>query len=318
MVKKTYTRRDALAATGGFIATCSVLNPISRAHAMLMPNEVILADEPTRGYYGSYDLDNFGPAPQRKVGKEFEFPKDVDATSAYGIDISHHTREIPWNALGSSKVNYIYMKASQSCNGRDSRFVEFWTSAKRYRLPCGAYHFLTAGVAGHDQALYLLARLDEVGGLKTGDLQPCIDLEWDEYGPSFTRIASGRTPTGTIVYEDYWKNIRPAEIVKTINDFIGAFRSAPGMAAVKPVIYTVRSWWEKYIPDGTVFEDCSIWIADYRLASYVSGSPRSVQGHRYYLWQFTDKALINAGGKIYGPFDSNKLLFGGIDHLKIP
>jgi hypothetical protein len=195
-------------------------------------------DEPTRGYYGTYDLDNFGPPAQRKVGAHFEFPADVDVESRYGIDVSHYTQEVPWAALHSAKVNYIYMKASQSRNGRDDKFVEFWGAAKTSGLPRGAYHFLTAGVPGRDQALYFLTRLAEVGGLTSGDLQPVIDLEWDIYGPNFKRTVVGQSPTGEVIYKDYWDGLAKDTAVDTVIDFVSALKSAKGMPTVKPVIYT--------------------------------------------------------------------------------
>jgi GH25 family lysozyme M1 (1,4-beta-N-acetylmuramidase) len=317
MRNKTYSRRDALALTGSLIASKSLLlTKLARTQAVAIPDEVKLVDEPTRGDYGRYDLDNFGPANQRKVGANFEFPKDVDVDLGYGIDISHYTDEVPWAELASAKVNYIYMKASQSRNGRDDKFVEFWGAAKVSGLPVGAYHFLTAGVPGRDQAQYFLTRLSEVGGLKRGNLQPVIDLEWDFFGPDFKRIILDRTPTG-VVYKDYWDTLSKPAIVATVNDCVSAIKSGAGMPAVKPVIYTNRSWWEDHVPLGTVFAGCTVWISDYREASYKNNSPRSVKGHEYYLWQFTDKANIRTSSKAYGPYDSNKLLFGGIDHLKI-
>jgi lysozyme len=210
------------------------------------------------------------------------------------------------------------MKASQSRNGRDGKFLEFWSAAKASGIPSGAYHFLTAGVPGRDQASYFLARLAEAGGLKTGNLQPVIDLEWDIYGADFKRIVLGHAPSGEISYKDYWDDLQKTEIVSTVIDCVSAIRSGAGTPGIKPIIYANRTWWESHIPSRTVFEGCTVWISDYRLQSYKNNSPRSVEGHEYYLWQFTDQAHINIDSKLHGPYDSNKLVFGGIDHITIP
>jgi GH25 family lysozyme M1 (1,4-beta-N-acetylmuramidase) len=287
------------------------------AQSALAPGEVILTDDPTRSDYGRFDLNNFGPPTQRKVGAEFQFPKDVDVPLGYGIDISHHTKEVPWAALVSAKVNYVYMKASQSHNGRDDKFVEFWNAANTSALPHGAYHFLTAGIPGRDQALYFNKRLTEVGGIKSGNLQPVIDLEWDEYGPYFKRMLLGHTSSGDPIYKDYWEDVPKDAITATVNEFVNTIRYSVGSQGIKPIIYTNRSWWDSYIPPGTVFQNCSVWISDYRKSSYVNGSPRSVKQHEYYLWQFTDKATISVSGEAHGPYDTSKLLFGGINHITI-
>jgi hypothetical protein len=159
--------------------------------------------------------------------------------------------------------------------------------------------------------------LSEVGGLVVGSLQPVIDLERDTFGANFKRTKTGPDP-----YKDYWDDMSKTDIVETVNDCVSALRAAAATAtasssAIKPVIYTNRSWWEGRIPRGTVFPNCTVWISDYRQASYANSQPRSVQGHEYHLWQFTDKAHVRVGTSLYGPYDSNKLLFGGIERLKI-
>lgn len=318
MAERLFNRRDALVAGGCAVAevwlASDALAQLPRASAAA---EVSLVGEPTRGYYANYDLNNFGPPALRKVNKDFVFPKDVDVDLSYGIDVSHHTNEVPWSDLKHSKVNYVYVKASQSVNGRDDKFIGFWTAAQNSGLPYGAFHFLTASVAGQDQGKYFLKRLGEVGGLQSGHLQPVIDLEWDIYGPNFKTVVVGKSPQGDKVYKDYWDAVPKSAIVATVNDCVSAIRSAAGNIRLNPVIYTNRSWWESHVPAGTVFAGCTVWISDYRRQSYDNNAPRSVQGHDYYLWQFTDRAHVDIGGKLHGPYDSNKLVFGGIERIRI-
>jgi GH25 family lysozyme M1 (1,4-beta-N-acetylmuramidase) len=279
-------------------------------------NEVDLVGEPSRGDYGTFDVDNFGPPALRVVKEKFVFPDDVDEQLAYGIDISHYTKEVPWTQLSACKVNYVYIKASQSSNGRDGKFVSFWQGAATSGLPYGAYHFVTAGISGTEQAKYFMKRLNEVGGLKKGHLQPVIDLEWDEWGSEFKRVAVGRSPQGETLYKDYWDDVTKEQIAKTVNDCLNGLRAAAGNLALKPIVYTNRSWWDSHIPPHSHF-DCTVWISDYRDKSYASNSPRSVQGHDYHLWQFTAGAKIKSGNATYGPYDSNKLVFGAIDKVTI-
>ncbi len=317
-------RRSLLAASGAL--TAQWIFPLL-AHAQgnspdaPTAGEVDLVDDPTRGESGIFDVNYFGPPAMRDAKGPFVFPADVESPLAYGIDISHHTAEVPWKDLRSSGVSYVYMKASQSSNGRDARFVEFWKAASVSGVPYGAYHFLTAGVGGREQGAYFAKRLAEVGGLAKGQLQPVVDLEWDTFGPSFKRVVVRQSSLGP-VYKDYWDgdrldNAQKARIVATVNDCVAELRARVVPLDIKPIIYTNRSWWEDHIPAGTVFPECTVWISDYRDESYKHKSPRSVGGHDYYLWQFTDKATVKVGSKMHGPYDANRLLFGGLNHITI-
>jgi len=313
MIDHFWTRRHILQ-TGAALASAGLAWPIG---AKSLPAEVDLVDEPTRGYYGDYDVTNFGPAALRKAKRDFVFPSEVDVPFGYGIDISHHSKEVPWHALKDAKVSYVYIKASQGQNGRDGKFVEFWKAAKASTLPFGAYHFLTAGVPGETQAAFFLKRLAEVGHIQKGHLQPVLDLEWDIFGPTFKRVVVGKSAMGDPLYKDYWDGLSKSAIVATVNAWVAVMLAAAGPLKIKPVIYTNRSWWEAHVPAGTVFPHCTIWISDYRQQSFANNAPRSVQGHEYHLWQFTDRAHIQTGGKNYGPFDSNKLLSDSIQTLII-
>ncbi len=280
--------------------------------------EVALNDEPDRGYYANYDVNNFGPPQARDAKRSFMFPKDVESRGAlaYGIDVSHHCSEVPWPILKAHGVNYVYIKASQSRNAHDPRFEEFWAAAPTSGIPWGAYHFLTAGVSGKDQGEYFVKRLGQVGGLTKNLLQPVIDLEWDIYGPDFKRVVISTKPSGP-VYKDYWETVSSQSIVDTVNSCVDLIRAAYPTLDIRPIIYTNASWWGDRIPVGTTFPHCTVWISDYRKASYAKKSPNSVSGHAYYLWQFTDGAMIDTGSKQFGPFDANKLVFGGINHILI-
>ena len=176
---------------------------------------------------------------------------------------------------------------------------------------------MTAKVDGTDQAEYFLKRLVAVGGLKAAHLQPVVDLEWDTYGPDFKRVVVGHSPKGEPLYKDYWDDIDPLERVTTVKDAVQTIISGlPGLS-IKPIIYTNRSWWDDHIPAGTVFEGATVWISDYRSSSYKNNSPRSVSGHKYHLWQFTDSAKINVAGTMHGPYDANRLVFGTISDISI-
>lgn len=283
-----------------------------------MAVEEDLTDDAPLGEMGNYDALFFGPAPTRAVKSAFRFPEDVDVDLAYGIDISHHSRSIPWSSLKAAKVNYAYIKSSQSITSRDPMFGAHWKSARDHGVPCGAYHWLTPGVSGADQGAFFARRMKEVG-VTSGDLQPVIDLEWDFLGKSFKRTTIGsRRARGRQVpiYKDYWSDIPAADIVKSVNACVQALVAAMAPIAVSPIIYTNKSWWDAMLPASTRLT-CPLWPSDYRDQSFRNGVPRAISGHTYNLWQFTDRGRIVVGNESHGPFDCNKIVRGDLAKLTI-
>jgi GH25 family lysozyme M1 (1,4-beta-N-acetylmuramidase) len=310
-----FSRRAALAG----VAAASL--PSWRAWARTSDSEVDLVDDAPLGEMGNFDSNFYGPPETRAVREVFKFPVDAESASAYGIDISHHSKEVPWDGMKTAKVNYVYIKAGQGARNRDPMFETHWAAAERIGMPCGAYHFLSAGVPGKDQGDYFLKRIRDVGGLKSGrHLQPVIDLEWDFLGGAFKRtvlktmVQNGKS---VAIYKDYWSDYSSDEIARQMNDCLAVVREGLAPLGVKPIIYTNRSWWETRLKPGVRFADCTIWTSDYRRASYSDGVPRSVAGHTYHLWQFTERGKITVAGKDYGPFDCNKLVKGSLENLRI-
>jgi len=307
------SRRAAVA--GGAALTAGLLS--TAAAAQPTPPEVDLADDAPLGEMGKFDTNFFGPPSTRAAKSGFVFPGDAESASAYGIDISHHTEAVPWSEIKSARINYVYMKASQGARNRDASLETHWAAATAAGVTCGAYHFLSAGVPGRDQGAYFLKRIGDVGGLRRGvHLQPVVDLEWDFLGKDFRRTQL-KTIGGTPIYKDYWSDYTSEQIAREVNDCLDVLRQGLAPLDVRPIIYTNRSWWETRLHPSVRFAGCTIWTSDYRKASYANGVPRSVAGHNYHLWQFTERGRITAGGRSYGPFDCNKLVTGSLADLLI-
>jgi lysozyme len=260
---------------------------------------------------GEFDANHLGPPASRAPRGPFVFPADADSDVLYGIDISHWTKEVPWSGLKGARVNYVYIKASQSARARDGMFEAHWASAKHHGVPRGAYHWLTPGVPGTQQGEYFVSRLRAGGGLAKGDMQPVIDLEWDFLGKEFRR-----TPVGGGRFKDYWSDHSATAIATEVNACVAAVKKGfPGLA-LRPIIYTNRSWWDERLTPSTRF-DAPVWLADYRQKSYEQQIPRLIAGHDYNLWQFTEKGSILVAGKRFGPFDCNKIIKGDLTKLII-
>ncbi len=242
-----------------------------------------LVDDDSLGTLGAFDVNNFGPPGTRAVKKNFVFPTDVDATGVFGADLSHHNGVVDWAALRDAGAKYVYTKSSQSDRARDKTFETNWAGLRGVNLPVGGYHFLTAGVPGGDQARYFAKRLKAVG-LRSGDLQPVVDLEWDFLGKEFKESKT-----------DYWKAMTAADIVTLVNDSIATLKQELLPLAVTPIVYTNLSWWDANIR-GAVFPNTAIWISDYRQKSYENKLPRTVPRHETVLWQFTESGSSARGG----------------------
>src|SRR6185437_8169083 len=119
------------------------------------------------------------------------------------IDVSHYTsKDLNQNVLRLQDIRFVYVKATQGTAFKDGQFAYFWE--KLHSLPgqkavsVGAYHFLSAGIDGTDQARRFIEFVGLHGGFKSSDMPPCLDLEWDR---------TSTTP-------DRWTSVSPDEIVR--------------------------------------------------------------------------------------------------------
>jgi len=93
-----------------------------------------------------------------------------------GCDISHWELVPDWSKV---ETEFCITKATQGTDFRDSKFKEYWAGMKKAGIPRGSYHFLNATqpADGAAEAQFYLKVVDEVGGLKPGDLPYCCDME---------------------------------------------------------------------------------------------------------------------------------------------
>ncbi|MCM1153024.1 MAG: hypothetical protein NC328_05170 [Muribaculum sp.] len=90
-----------------------------------------------------------------------------------GIDVSAHNGPVDFNAVASEGYKFVFIKASEGVDFRDSMFVKNYIDARRAGLKIGAYHFFRFDRDGIDQAQNLLGA---IGGRKM-DLGVVIDVE---------------------------------------------------------------------------------------------------------------------------------------------
>ncbi|KGD89298.1 hypothetical protein JL37_23730 [Achromobacter sp. RTa] len=239
----------------------------------------------------------------------FRFPDDVkvDAVlktprtnSLFGVDISHHTHPaFPIEQLRKREVHFIYMKATQGAKFLDPKFSTFWSRTgklpKGSEVHRGAYHFLSSGDGtippaewGKAQGRTFVKVIKANGGLLETDMPPVVDLEWDK--------ASSAS-------KDRWTERKPDEIIEILVAFLSVVETELGR---RPMIYTARSWWNERIGSEKKMESLSrypLWIADYSKTSQANETPRTINGTKWALWQYTDSAKMAIG--FNEAFDAN-------------
>lgn len=96
----------------------------------------------------------------------------------YGIDVSRHQGEINWDVLSKfsfqyHKIDFVYIKATESNSYSDKYFNVNWRSAKEYGFYRGAYHFFDPHQNPEEQMNYFFKKVK----LLKGDLPPMLDVE---------------------------------------------------------------------------------------------------------------------------------------------
>lgn len=184
-----------------------------------------------------------------------------------GLDVSHHQGVILWDRVPEGLIRFVYIKATEGGDWKDSRFEENWNGSRGHGFKTGAYHFFTLCRSGAEQATNFI----NVVPAERDALPPAIDLE---YVGNCSR--------------------RPdkPDLLKELSAYILALKMHYDR---EPVLYVTYDFYRDYIA-GSAFEALPIWIRD------VWGRPDLKSFPSLVLWQFADNARIEG---IAGPVDMN-------------
>lgn len=178
-----------------------------------------------------------------------------------GIDISHHQGFIDWNMLDKEDVQFVFMKATEGENHRDSLYVEYRSQAISHNIPLGAYHFFTFCKSGDVQARNYIANVPN----DIINILPIVDLE---YG-------------GNCKPEN-----RVGDLLKEIGDYISAVEK---YYQKRVLIYTTNEFYNTYLRDQ--FPDNPIWIRD------IISEPDLKDNRVWTFWQFTNRGRLDGIGQ---------------------
>ncbi len=208
---------------------------------------------------------------QRAPTRLFRFPHNADGGRSYGIDVSHHNRDIDWKKVANNnKVMYAYIKATQGTGFKDRRFARNIKNARNNGISAGAYHFLSSSSSGAAQADHFIATYRALKQAK--DLSPVLDLEWDA-------TSSGK---------DRWADKTPKQIVDSA---LAWLKKVEAELNVRPIIYTNKAWWDGRVASaGSRLNGYELWMARY--GGYDKPAPKLPSGFKWRFWQFTDRGRV--------------------------
>ena len=196
----------------------------------------------------------------------------------FGIDVSENNGYVDWDAVKDAGVEFVIVRSSYGRNNADDMFLHNVNEAHDRGIICGAYHYgygLTPYQA-KQEAENCREVIEDAGVLL--ELPVFYDME----------DADGYKKRNGFDFN----YVNCTEICRTFLENIN----------LNSGIYASESWFNDYI--DWISLDCPVWNAswvDGEFYDFDSALEESYEdGIQAYLWQFTDKFVIN--GKV---FDGN-------------
>jgi len=217
-----------------------------------------------------------------------------------GIDVSSHNGTVDWEQVASAGVKFAWVKATEGQNHVNRNWVKRYNGAVENDIIVSAYHFARPDFNKYDtpeedadaEFKHFRDTLEQVGGLKSGNLVPAIDLE-----------AGMKTDDQ---YNADW--------------YLEWLRLAEEEWGVKPIVYTARWAWNLYIrgaaeKDIQKFTEYPVWWANYIRKSHLVGPEKQLRGWQEWdVWQYSGSGACPG---IKGRVDLNWMAGGQLENLII-
>ncbi|MFI9457522.1 GH25 family lysozyme [Acinetobacter sp. NPDC052428] len=173
-----------------------------------------------------------------------------------GFDVSHHQKEIQWQQISPEKYHFVYLKATEGGDFKDTRFQENWLKARERGFLVGAYHFYRLCRDGSIQAQNFI---DSVPN-KPDALPPVIDLEYDSK-----------------CINTYSKE----QLLNEIQVMHDALKKHYGK---QPIFYISKAFYNIVLAGN--FSDVPLWVREYK------GLPDLKDQPAWLFWQHTSQGKI--------------------------
>lgn len=186
--------------------------------------------------------------------RTFWFGPDFDRFPVRGIDVSHHQGAIDWAGVKTSGQAFVFIKATEGVDFRDTRFVENWRGARAAGLVTGAYHFFTFCSPGVRQAQNFLGVVPRDAPV----LPLAVDVEF----------------TGNCVG---WRSVPHIQA-----ELLAFMQHVQAHTGALPLLYTTEEVRREVVPDE--LQRHSYWVRS------LWGEPSEAIEWRF--WQYSDTGRV--------------------------
>lgn len=187
----------------------------------------------------------------------------------HGIDVSHYQGRVNWDEVAKdSKVNYVYLKATEGTNTIDDTYSYNFQECKRVGLKVGSYLFFRPHLSAKAQFELFVSRVDT----KKQDLLPLIDAE-------------------------AIKGVSDAVFQARLLELCDLFEKEYGK---KPLIYTGKNFYNRHIHGNSRLRNYKFFIA-----AYAFDEPELYGNFDYLMWQYSATGRVRG---IRGDVDMSRFV----------
>ena len=176
-----------------------------------------------------------------------------------GIDVSRWQRQIDWERVAADGYRFAFIRATIGDDYTDPRFYVNWDGARLAGLLLAPYHVLTPNVPPGDQIDFFFQSL----GSRRGDMPPVLDVERDD-------------------------GARPDVITACVASALEMMEARDGR---KPIIYTARWCWNRWVRSSPRWRAYDLWVA-----SYTSEPLLPRDWDTWMFWQYSDRGDVSGVG----------------------
>lgn len=178
-----------------------------------------------------------------------------------GFDISHHQGNVQWSKISPQRYQFVYLKATEGGDFKDTKFQENWLKAREQGFLVGAYHFYRLCRDGKIQAQNFIETVPK----KSNALPPVIDLEYDS-------TCINRFSKEQLLQE-----------IQVMHDQLFSHYGK------QPIFYISKSFYNIVLAGE--FKNTPLWVREYQ------GKPNLKHNPDWLFWQHTNQGQITGIAK---------------------
>jgi len=175
----------------------------------------------------------------------------------YGIDVSHHQKNIDWAKVKNwkgNKISFVYIKATEGATYIDKNYQQNFKGAQNNNFLVGSYHYFRTTSSVEDQFQNFINYVDK----NKQDLIPLVDVEER-------------------------KNWSDSEFHKNFQEFLDMVENHFGS---KPMIYTVNSFYNHHLSE-------KYNSYHFLIGRYGENPPNMRDKSSWTVWQFSETGKVS-------------------------